>query len=132
MGERALETVLFTLKAMANGGMHDHVGQVREIVRREGGGQCTVSFINVDNATLIKTKVEIIFYPFLKLTFVINTLHDAVHVHSVLLSHVYVCVYDMHVHVHTCTCLYIVYTPFYSLHIHCKGLVQCHREIEQR
>ena len=28
MGERALETVLFTLKAMANGGMHDHVGQV--------------------------------------------------------------------------------------------------------
>ena len=31
MGERALETVLFTLKAMANGGMHDHVGQVREM-----------------------------------------------------------------------------------------------------
>ena len=29
MGERALETVLFTLKAMANGGMHDHVGQVK-------------------------------------------------------------------------------------------------------
>ena len=30
MGERALETVLFTLKAMAKGGMHDHVGQVRK------------------------------------------------------------------------------------------------------
>ena len=29
MGERALEIVLFTLKAMANGGMHDHVGQVK-------------------------------------------------------------------------------------------------------
>ena len=28
MGERALETVLFTLRAMAKGGMHDHVGQV--------------------------------------------------------------------------------------------------------
>jgi len=28
MGERALEMTLFTLKAMANGGMHDHVGQV--------------------------------------------------------------------------------------------------------
>ena len=26
--ERALEKVLFTLKAMANGGMYDHVGQV--------------------------------------------------------------------------------------------------------
>ena len=29
MGERALEMVVFTLKAMANEGMHDHVGQVR-------------------------------------------------------------------------------------------------------
>ena len=32
MGERALETVLFTLKAMFNGGMHDHVAQVRDDV----------------------------------------------------------------------------------------------------
>ena len=32
MGERALETVLFTLKAMANGGMYDHVGQVSEAI----------------------------------------------------------------------------------------------------
>lgn len=28
MGERALQMTLHTLKAMANGGMHDHVGQV--------------------------------------------------------------------------------------------------------
>ena len=35
MGERALETVLFTLKAMANGGMHDHVGQVNIYIARE-------------------------------------------------------------------------------------------------
>jgi uncharacterized protein YyaL (SSP411 family) len=32
MEERALETVLFTLKAMANGGMHDHVSQVSEAI----------------------------------------------------------------------------------------------------
>ena len=29
MGERALEMTLFTLRAMANGGMHDHVSQVQ-------------------------------------------------------------------------------------------------------
>lgn len=28
MSERALEITLFTLRAMANGGMHDHVSQV--------------------------------------------------------------------------------------------------------
>ena len=32
MGEGALKMTLFTLKAMANGGMHDHVGQVRMYV----------------------------------------------------------------------------------------------------
>ena len=30
MSERALEITLFTLRAMANGGMHDHVSQVGE------------------------------------------------------------------------------------------------------
>lgn len=30
MGEDALESVLYTLKAMSDGGMHDHIGQVRE------------------------------------------------------------------------------------------------------
>ena len=28
MGESALSTVLFTLEAMRNGGIHDHIGQV--------------------------------------------------------------------------------------------------------
>ena len=37
MGERALEMSSFTLKAMANGGMHDHVCQVSEC--RQGGGE---------------------------------------------------------------------------------------------
>ena len=30
MGARALEMTKFTLRAMADGGMHDHVGQVSE------------------------------------------------------------------------------------------------------
>ena len=30
MGQSALTMVLNTLKAMSNGGIHDHVGQVRE------------------------------------------------------------------------------------------------------
>ena len=41
MGERALEMVSFTLRAMANGGIHDHVGQVRESTpHRERGSVC--------------------------------------------------------------------------------------------
>ena len=37
MGERALEMTLFTLRAMANGGMHDHVSQVGEEINRKAG-----------------------------------------------------------------------------------------------
>ena len=39
MGERALQMVLDTLKAMAKGGIHDHVGQVRVMVRGWVDGQ---------------------------------------------------------------------------------------------
>ena len=35
MGERALEMTLFTLRAMANGGMHDHISQVGEEINRK-------------------------------------------------------------------------------------------------
>lgn len=32
MGQEALKSILFTLKAMSKGGIHDHIGQVRYIV----------------------------------------------------------------------------------------------------
>ena len=43
MGQNALEMVTATLKAMANGGIHDHVGQVCVCERereRENEGVC--------------------------------------------------------------------------------------------
>ena len=53
MGARALEMTKFTLRAMADGGMHDHVGQVGE----EGVNEST-SILKELGMTEVKKQVN--------------------------------------------------------------------------